>query len=56
MRAMTISGMCIQWDTDEEYLYHFEKNLDLDKPEKVAKTHLNIKYSENIHYWNIINE
>tara|TARA_R110000851_G_scaffold279659_1_gene432943 strand:+ start:543 stop:1055 length:513 start_codon:yes stop_codon:yes gene_type:complete len=33
MRAMTISGMCIQWDTNEEYLSHFEKSLDLDKPE-----------------------
>jgi hypothetical protein len=33
MRAMTISGMCIQWDTDQEYLSHFENNLDLDKPE-----------------------
>jgi len=33
MRAMTIGGMCIQWGTDSEYLSHFEKNLDLDKPE-----------------------
>jgi len=33
MRAMTIGGMCIQWDTNEEYLSHFENGLDFDKPE-----------------------
>lgn len=31
MRAMTIGGLCIMWDTDPSYLYHFEQKLDSSK-------------------------